>query len=174
MFTRDNRLWAIELMGGKIEPLTETTAETATYNAAFSPDGKWLAYIGSGAASRNQVYVQPFPKGAKYQVSREAANAPAWSRDGKELFYYLTDIGKFVSVRIQTQPSFSVSEPAEIPIDRMIQAPGSAREFDILPDGRFLVVLPAPQPGETESRPTQQINVVLNWFTELKQRVPVR
>src|SRR5262245_44894799 len=156
-------------MGGKTEALTEADS----YNAAFSSDGKWLTYIGS-QGPYNQVYVQQFPKGAKYLVSKEPANAPAWSRDGKELFYYQTDAAKFVAVRIQTQPSFSVGEPADIPIDRMIQAPGASREYDILPDGRFLVLLPAPQPGETATRPTQQINVVLNWFEELKQRLPVK
>ena len=43
-----------------------------------------------------------------------------------------------------------------------------ARGSDIAPDGqRFLMI----QPVEPEQPPTQ-INVVLNWFEELKRRVP--
>jgi len=79
-----------------------------------------------------------------------------------------------VAVRIETQPSFSFGEPTALPIERVIQYAPSPRQYDIMPDGkRFLVMLPAPQAG-TDSRPTtQQINIVLNWFEELKQRVPL-
>ena len=50
---------------------------------------------------------------------------------------------------------------------------GSYRDYDISPDGeRLLMVFPADQPDSGErSRP--QINVVQNWFEELKERVPV-
>jgi hypothetical protein len=45
------------------------------------------------------------------------------------------------------------------------------RTFDILPDGRFIGVA-----NETmlEEATAPRIEVVLNWFEELKQRVPVR
>ena len=42
-----------------------------------------------------------------------------------------------------------------------------------MPDGkRFVVIVP---PGQTESTEfaQPQINVILNWFEELKERVPV-
>ena len=47
------------------------------------------------------------------------------------------------------------------------------RDYDIHPDGeRFLMVFPAELVDSSEiSRP--QINIVLNWFEELKERVPV-
>ena len=170
VFTRDNRLWTISLIGDrKIEALSENNS----YNATFSPDGKWLAYVSSDRVGTH-VYIQEFPKGTRYQVSQEPSNAPLWTRDQKELLYYQNDSGKLVAVRIQTQPSFSVGEPAIVPIDRMIQPQGSPREYDTLPDGRLVVILPTPQNGETGPRPTQQINVVLNWYEELKQRVPVK
>ena len=122
----------------------------------------------------NHIWVQQFPSGARYQVSRDTAEAPLWAPDGKELFYYQTDNGKLVAVRVETQPSFSFGDPTPLPIERVIQNRQSPRQYDIMPDGkRFLVMLPAPQPG-TDSQPTtQQINIVLNWFEELKQRVPL-
>jgi hypothetical protein len=47
------------------------------------------------------------------------------------------------------------------------------RTFDILPDGkRFIGVVPVgqPQPGAAGF----QIQVVLNWFEDVKHRVPTR
>jgi dipeptidyl aminopeptidase/acylaminoacyl peptidase len=145
------------------------------YDAAFSPDGRWVAYVSNeGQGGINRVYVQQFPAGAKYQISRERSEAPVWSPDGKELVYYQVEAAKLVAVRIQMQPSFSFGDPIPLPIERMIQTRATPRQYDITPDGkRFLVLLPAPQSG-TESRATQQIHVVLNWFEELKQRVPIK
>ena len=54
-----------------------------------------------------------------------------------------------------------------------VAGPVPGRNYDITPDGKqFLVVVPASS-TQSEPRQTQQINVVLNWFEELKQRVPV-
>ena len=44
---------------------------------------------------------------------------------------------------------------------------GISAGWDIAPDGeRMLIIL------GTERDPPSQINVILNWFEELKQRVP--
>ncbi len=50
---------------------------------------------------------------------------------------------------------------------------GTYRDYDRSPDGeRLLMVFPADQADSGEpARP--QINIVLNWFEELKERVPV-
>jgi eukaryotic-like serine/threonine-protein kinase len=144
------------------------------FHAAFSPDSRWLAYV-SDESGKRQVYVQPFPRtGAKYQVSREGADAPVWSPDGKELFYYQIDAARLVAVRVDTQPTFSFGDPVPLPVERMIQGVATARRYDIMPDGqRFLVILPE-APSGNQPRRTQQINVVLNWFEELKARVPAK
>ena len=41
------------------------------------------------------------------------------------------------------------------------------RDYDVAPDGRFLVVLPPP----TEEQPFTAIQLVLNWATELERRI---
>jgi hypothetical protein len=46
------------------------------------------------------------------------------------------------------------------------------RNFDITPDRKLLVVVPGFSKNETNPRPMLQINVVLNWYEELKRRVP--
>ena len=146
-------------------------------NAEFSPDGRWFAYLSDEAKiGSEQVYVQPFPPtGAKYQISREHSHAPMWSPDGRELFYDERDARNLVAVTVQTQPSFSFGVPVPLPLEGVLETGNERqRQYDVSPDGkRFLVLLPA-TPGERESRPIRQINIVLNWFEELKQRVPTR
>jgi hypothetical protein len=48
----------------------------------------------------------------------------------------------------------------------------TVRNHDILPDGRFLSIVSATAPDGSPT--TDRINVVVNWFEELKQRVPMR
>ena len=50
------------------------------------------------------------------------------------------------------------------------------RTFDITPDGRILGVVPADQSqsGMPAQSQVQQIQVVLNWFEELKSKVPTK
>jgi hypothetical protein len=47
------------------------------------------------------------------------------------------------------------------------------RNYDVLPDGRFIFLAsPSNQSGPPGASPP--IQVVLNWFEELKQRVPTK
>jgi hypothetical protein len=47
--------------------------------------------------------------------------------------------------------------------------------MDVGPDGQLIAVLDYSAPGVAPGKqPSPQINVVLNWFTELNQRVPLR
>jgi len=51
---------------------------------------------------------------------------------------------------------------------------GFPRNYDISPDGKqFIVVLAASQTQNNQPA-APQLNVVLNWLEELKQRVPVK
>jgi hypothetical protein len=116
-----------------------------------------------------QPFVQPFPaNGAPYQVSSLGA-LPAWSRDGKELFYNTPS--ELNAVSVNTQPSFIFSNPTVLPRDlgNIPQNVFLPRNYDIMPDGRFLSVVAA---GGQQGQDTSQIQVVINWFQELQQRVP--
>jgi dipeptidyl aminopeptidase/acylaminoacyl peptidase len=135
-------------------------------NAAFSPDGRWVAYT-EGALTG--VYVQPFPvTGTKYQVSNFIH--PVWSRDGRELVSQSPS--QWLVQTITTQPSFAFSAPVPVPRGGATSpGPTAQRNYDVMPDGRMLGVVPAGQTQSAGSTP-QQIQVVLNWFEELKARVP--
>jgi len=133
----------------------------------FSPDGRWLAYE-SDQSGRQEIYVQPFPgPGGKWQISTDGGSEPVWNRNGRELFYRSGD--KMMAVDIATQTGFTAGTPRMLFQGPYEKAPIPVSDYDISPDGqRFLMVKSSEQ---TQAAPTQ-INVVLNWFEELKQKVP--
>ena len=123
-----------------------------------------------------EVFVQPFPPtGAKYQISTEGGRAPLWSPDGKQLFYHQANTNRLLAVDVRTQPAFSFGKPTPFPIEGTVH-PLAQRNYDITPDAKqFLVALPASATrADPARRSNAQINVVLNWLEELKQRVPVK
>ena len=153
----------------------ESPASTKT-GAVFSPDGRWVAYASQEGRALSAVYVQPFPPtGAKYQISKNADDGhhPVWSPDGTELLFSRNLGVPMAAVRVTTQPSFAVGEA--IPVETLFQraAPGVERPYDISRDGQhFLGLIDAAQ-TLSGAPAAQQIHVVLNWFEELKARVPV-
>jgi eukaryotic-like serine/threonine-protein kinase len=147
---------------------------------AFSPDGRWFAYTSSESSQRGEVYVQPFPPtGAKYQISTEGGRAPVWSRDGNQIFYQsfaVAGTSRLFAVEVRTQPAFTFGKPMPLAIEGItLPPPPTHRNFDITPDGKqFIVVQASKSQSDTNQSSIPQINVVLNWFTELQQRVPVK
>jgi Tol biopolymer transport system component/predicted Ser/Thr protein kinase len=133
----------------------------------FSPDGRWLAYV-SNESGRFEIYVQPYPgPGGKWQISTEGGIDPVWNPNGRELFYGSGD--KMMVVDIAAQPGFAAGKPRMLFEGRYERAPVPVANYDVSPDGqRFLMLKPSEQ---AQAAPTQ-INVVLNWFEELKQKVP--
>ena len=128
----------------------------------ISPDGHWLAFV-SDETGRNEIYVQPFPQlGAKWQVSNEGGRAPRWEpNQGRELYYQNGD--KLMAVTIRTRPTFAAAGPRVL-----FTGPYGELGYDVAADGRFIMV----ERGESEA--TTQINLIQNWFEELKRRAPTR
>jgi Tol biopolymer transport system component len=158
-------IWVLRLSDRKAQPFLRTPFNETT--PRFSPDGHWLAYI-SDESGRFEVYVQPYPgPGGKWQISTEGGTEPIWNPNGRELFYRSSD--KIMAVEITTQPSFSAGKSKAVVEGPYLPTPATLSNYDVSPDGqRFLMLKPVEQ---TEAAPTQ-INVVLNWFEELKQKVP--
>ena len=163
--TTGNDIWMLRISDRKPQPFLRTTFNEA--DPRFSPDGHWIAYM-SDESGRYEIYVQPYPgPGGKWQVSTEGGTEPAWNPNGRELFYRSGD--KMMAVDITTQPSFSAGKPRMLFEGPYQPTPVTTPNFDVSPDGqRFLMLKPS---GSAEAAPTQ-INVVLNWFEELKRRVP--
>ena len=73
------------LRAGKPEVFLQTRFHER--GPTFSPDGRWLAYF-SNESGEYRVYVESFPhKGGKREVSPDGNSSPAWSRNGKDLFF---------------------------------------------------------------------------------------
>ena len=160
-------IWMLRLGDHKAQPFIQTPGNESA--PRFSPDGRWLGYISDDSGSR-QVYVQPFPgPGGKYQISTEGGTEPVWNPNGRELFYRSGD--KMMSVDITTQPSFSVGKPKVLFEGPYEATPATFPYYDVSPDGQRFLMLKPVESAETAST---QINVVLNWFEELKQKVPTR
>ena len=149
----------------KAQPFLRTRFDEAV--PRFSPDGRWLAYS-SFESGRSEIYVQPYPgPGGKWQISTEGGTEPAWNPNGRELFYRSGD--KMMAVDITSKPGFAAGTPRNLFEGRYETAIVPIDNYDVSPDGqRFLMLKPIEQ---TRAAPTQ-INIVLNWFEELKQKVP--
>ena len=150
---------------------------TALTGAVFSPDGHWVAYASREGRASSAVYVQPFPPtGAKYQISKNAEDGhhPVWSPDGAELFFQPGPGAQMAAVRITTQPSFAFGEAISVASPFQIAAPAVERPYDISRDGQHFLGLVDAAQRQSGAPASLQIQVVLNWFEELKARVPAR
>jgi Tol biopolymer transport system component len=172
-------LWMLTL-SDKTTAAFGGVSSTGPIGSVFSPDGKWLAYgVGTGAdvaAVNRGVFVQPFPStGAVYQVPRQIVDFhPAWSKSGSELvFTAAVTAGQMAAVRVATGVGVTFGTPVRFPAtvggDRAAAQP---RAWDILPDGRFIGITSATE--DTVGGALPEMRLVLNWFEELKQRVPVQ
>jgi serine/threonine-protein kinase len=168
-------LWTLSIGDRKAAPFGDVRSTLPT-GAVFSPDGQWIAYSIREPGQSNAVYVQPFPPtGAKYQISKgDDGHHPIWSPDGKELFY-VPGANLFSVVSVTTSPSFTLGNPVPL-LRRFVEGgPASATAIDIMPDGkRFVGISVAGQLPATGTNSPVQIEVVLNWFEELTQKLPNR
>jgi serine/threonine-protein kinase len=164
-------LWTLSVQDKKIAAFGGVESSQPT-NAAFSPDGRWVSYAATdGGASH--IYVQPFPAtGAKYQVSIPDGVYvyPTWSRDGRELFSHQLGAG-FAAVSVTTRAGFTFGSPVLIPGGGLLMTNSpTPRTYDVTPNGKFIGMV-TPASSQTDSTGAQ-IQFVLNWFEELKARVP--
>jgi len=158
-------IWVLRLSDRKAQPFLRTPFNESV--PRFSPDGRWLAYI-SDESGRYEIYVQPYPgPGGKWQISTEGGTEPAWNPNGRELFYRSGD--KMMAVDITTQPGFAAGKPRMLFERPYAPTPGTNSNYDVSPDGQRFLML---KPVEQEQAAPTQINVVLDWFEELKQKVP--
>jgi hypothetical protein len=134
----------------------------------LSPDGRWLAYV-SNESGRHEVYVQPYPgPGERITVSTDGGFEPQWSPDGRELFYRIG--ARVMAVSFQTSPAFRSSRPVELfeaPYTSGATIAAIATTYDVAPDGEHFLMI---EGGEEEV--ANQLQVVLNWFEELKRLAP--
>jgi eukaryotic-like serine/threonine-protein kinase len=158
----------LRLDGSDPKPQSLIASQFSEQNPKLSPDGRWLAYT-SDESGRREVYLRPFPlTDRKWQVSADGGDEPVWARDGRELFY--TNGVRMMTASVITQPTVSVESPRLLFEGRYVHSQTGSAAYDVSLDGqRFLRV----QPVEPDP-PNNQINVVINWFDELKRLGPTK
>ena len=171
-FLESGDIWILSMDGeSEREPFRETPfSET---HPAFSPDGNWLAYS-SNETGRLEVHVRPFPAGEPaYQVSNGRGASPVWSPNGEQLFYRTVpdadDVSRFMVVDVNPESTFRRSRPRML-FEGRHGGTTPTRSYDISPAGDRLVFTIR---VDREPEPVTRIKIMLNWFEELKERVPV-
>ncbi|HVA63889.1 MAG TPA: hypothetical protein VNF74_09215, partial [Terriglobales bacterium] len=154
----NNDLWTMPATPqGKATVEMQTGADER--NAAFSPDGRWVAY--QGTVSNSEIYVTTFPaSGNKWQATTQGGKWPEWSADGRELFFVSGASLMAMPVRLGATPQFGVPQ-------RLFSLPTTLNEdndavYSPLPGGgQFLI---SRMVGGGSDSP---ITVVLHWPTAL-------
>jgi hypothetical protein len=74
-----------------------------------------------------------------------------------------------MAVEIAAPPSFTAGKPRVLFEGHYAPPPGTTPHYDVSPDGRRFLMI---KPNEAGDAAPAQINLVLNWFAELKRLVP--
>jgi len=172
---RNYTLAALSTREGKVRSLGDVRSFSPPA-ATMSPDGKWLAYMAQSEGDLPRIIVRPYPSlDGQYSITNNAIQ-PLWSADGKEL--YFSPRGQLAYSSITTQPSFSFTPPVTARRGFRVRGPAYEREFDAMPTGRRLIGVTSPADASGVLQDPAVVNarldVVLNWFEELKARVPAK
>jgi Tol biopolymer transport system component len=153
------------------DPRQFSSSSYAQSDGEFSPDARWLAYS-TAESGASDVYVQPFPgPGEKHRISLNGGLNPAWSRNGRELFYLVSkpgDVRAMMAVDVSTTGDFSAGIPHQL-FEGPYVSSGPVRSYDVTRDGAFIMTRVTRPPDQ----PVTVLNVVLGWASQLKTIVPV-
>jgi Tol biopolymer transport system component len=163
-------------MEGDYKPRPLLQEKYVEWQPNISPDGRWMAYA-SDESGQNEVYVRPFPEVNKerWQLSTSGGDSPLWAPNGRELFYRCSD--SVMAVAVQTAPSFKPGKPEVLFQGKYVPASiNDGHPWDISLDGKQFLMMKRPQSTGEESgtENPHKINIIVNWFEELKQQVPVK
>ena len=149
-------LWVRPLGSDGVASAWLATRSTEAWGQ-FSPDGRWVAYQ-SDESGRTEIYVRPFPgPGGQWLISDAGGVYPRWSPDGSEL-YYIAPGGALMAVAIGRDDA-SVNPAAPVELFRPSISgggPGRRQQYDVAPDGRFLV-------NVANEQALTPITLILNW-----------
>ncbi len=153
--------------GGDAAPVPLVASSFTEFAPTVSPNGRWMAYS-SNETGRSEIFVVPFPNAgeAKWPVSVGGGSEPAWSRDGREIFYR-NGQGDLVAVRVETEARFSVGTASVLFSATNYRAGAVRRQYDVTPDGQRFILVRSLGAG-VESR----LILVQNFFEELKRLAP--
>ncbi len=150
-------LTAVEPATGKRLPVTQLAGDET--EAQFSPDGKWVAFVG-GLTGRSEVFVQSFPDGgSRTQVSTGGGTQVRWSADGREVYYVAPD-SRLMAVSVTPSGAgLDVKSPVALFVTHLANGNnviGNKAQYAVSRDGRFLL-------NTVVEAPSSPIIVSINW-----------
>jgi serine/threonine-protein kinase len=156
-------IWIFSMENKRAEP---PFPETGFNESApvFSPDGRFLAYV-SDETNEDEVYVRAYPGPGKWQISSGGGREPVWSPDGTEIYY--RGQGWVMAVPVATEPTFQLEKPRPLFEAPYADAGATYANYDVTPDGQSFVMV-----RTDEELASTRLVVVLNWFEELRSRIP--
>jgi serine/threonine protein kinase len=155
-------LWILSVAGDS-KPIATVQPPSAQSNLSYyrvSPDGRWVAYS-SDESGQREVYLTTFPEGkGKWRVSANGGDFPAWSGNGKELFYQnVTNNYLVCSFTVKGQEAV-IGKPQHL---FQASTPGIGVPFDVSLDGKRLLV------NHADEEMQAPLHLVTNWPAELKK-----
>jgi Tol biopolymer transport system component len=158
--TTGRDLWALDLTAPVAAPRVVANTPAEETLAAFSPDGRWVAFQ-TDESGRPEVVVQPFPAAAgRWQVSTAGGVAPRWRADGTELHFLAPDATLMAAPVTAAGASFVAGPPVALFQTRIVMGgtmPSDRPQYAVAADGRFLINQPV---ADAASPP---ITLILNW-----------
>jgi serine/threonine-protein kinase len=141
----------------------------------FSPDGQWIAYR-SDASGISEVYVRKFAVGPslstdRLQISAGGGRLPMWSSTGTELFFTTLEqpFRIMVTDYVASGNSFHPGRP-RVWFGGRLFTPSAAPFLDLHPGGTRFAVFSLP--ASEEGGPSVHMTFLLNFFDELRRRIP--
>ncbi|MGB8014028.1 MAG: protein kinase [Terriglobales bacterium] len=155
-------LWIVPV-AGEAKPtaiVQPPSPQTNLFGYRISPDSRWVAYQ-SDESGQQEIYITTFPEGkGKWRVSANGGAYPAWTGNGKEVFYKNLVDDIFVCSVVPKGDEMVVDAP-----QRLFHAasPGAGVSFDVSSDGKRLLV------NHSEEEVQAPLQLVTNWRAELKK-----
>jgi len=165
--TTQGDVWMLPMTGDrKPFPFLQTAFDE--WEARFSPNGKWVAYL-SNETGENEVYVRPFPgPGNPWKVSKAGGILPRWKKESGssgtpdrvgEIFYITRD-NKLMRAELRSRGS-----EVEVRDRPLFGVPAFAEDFDVFPDGKRFLFNTSIEPRESPP-----ITLVVNWEAEIRKK----
>jgi Tol biopolymer transport system component len=155
-------LW-IKPVSGDAKPVAVVqppSPQFGLFSYRISPDGRWVAYQ-SDESGQQEIYVTTFPEGkGKWRVSANSGTYPAWSGNGKELFFKDLSDNIFVCTVIPKASDVEVGAPQRL---FHAAAPGIGISFDVSSDGQRMLV------NHSQDEAPAPLQLVTDWPAELKK-----
>lgn len=159
-------LSVLDLATRRVRPWLATKAREVT--AAWSPDGKWLAYSSDESGSW-EVYVRSYPEGrGLWQVTPDGGADASWSEDGRAIYFRRLDEADRRTAELWTVPISPTGGELNPGRPRRVYA-SAAMVFGSAGHGGVTLLLTA----ETKAN-ANEIRVVRDWMAALAMKIAER